>query len=159
MIRTKIETNFTIFFTMWKSSPQATTPLPPWKKIQELACTSIISKHAQYVHSVQSAPTYMHVNSRPWLETTMFMFLMPVPSTPTPPPLFLKNFWIRDMMWCWSFTFVGQIASTCTGTCICILHPLPRNIGFLRFANMLFYLFFWTMPCYVPVEVCSVFVH
>lgn len=29
MIRTKIETNFTIFFTMWKSSPQATTPPPP----------------------------------------------------------------------------------------------------------------------------------
>lgn len=87
MIRTKIETNFTIFFTMWKSSPQATTPLPPWKKIQELACTSIISKHAQYVHSVESAPTYM--DSRPWLETTMVMFLMPVPSTP-PPPFFEK---------------------------------------------------------------------
>lgn len=92
MIRTKIETNFTIFFTMWKSSPQATIPLPPWTKIQELACTSIISKHAQYVHSVQSAPTYMYVNFRPWLETTMFMFLMPVPSTPTPPPLFFEKF-------------------------------------------------------------------
>lgn len=76
--------------------------------------------------------------------------------SPQRPP-FLKNFWIRDMMWCWSFTFVGQIASTCTSTCICILHPLPRNIGFLRFPNMLFYLFF--KRCYVPVEVCSVFVH
>lgn len=90
MIRTMIETNFTIFFTMWKSSPQATTPSPLEKKSKKLACTSIISKHAQYEHSVESAPTYMYVDSRPWLETTMFMFLMPVLSTPTPPPFFEK---------------------------------------------------------------------
>lgn len=36
MIRTKIETNFTIFFTMWKSSPQATTPSPLEKKSKSL---------------------------------------------------------------------------------------------------------------------------
>lgn len=91
MIRTKIEKNFTFFFFNYmKIKSPSDHPSPLEKKSKSLHGTSIISKHAQYVHSVESAPTYMYVDSRPWLETTMFMFLMPVPSTPTPPPLFEK---------------------------------------------------------------------
>lgn len=83
-----------LFFLLCENRvPKRPPPSPLEKKSKSLHGTSIISKHAQYVHSVESAPTYMYVDSRSWLETTMFMFLMPVPSTPTPPPpLFFEKF-------------------------------------------------------------------
>lgn len=85
---TNIKFNFTVSFYALKCPKlQTYNPPPVEKKSCKPTCTSIIANHAQYV---QSAPTYMYVDSRTWHETTMY--LMPAPSTPPPS---LKKIWIR----------------------------------------------------------------
>lgn len=92
MIRTKIETNFTIFFTMWKSSPQATTPLPPWKK-NPRAC--------MYFHHLKTCPictlcrirSHVHVRGLPtmaWDDDVHVPHASPLNAYSPPPPFFEK---------------------------------------------------------------------